>query len=133
MDSTDNVTGATVINGGTGYTTAPSCAIAGPTNANPYLSPTNTTLFAGGTQATCTAAVTAGSQTAVWTVKISERRRSGSTDRIDEQLWSSHLRTLHTGWSEHDGHRDRPYDIARWLLGGYGVPQQRHRHHYLKD
>jgi hypothetical protein len=66
--STDVVTAATVIWGGTGYTTAPTCTIAGPTNANPYKSPTGTTLYAGGTQATCTAAVTATSTTAVWTV-----------------------------------------------------------------
>ncbi len=39
VDSTDNVTAATVINGGTGYTTAPTCTIAGPTNANPYKTP----------------------------------------------------------------------------------------------
>ncbi len=57
MDSTDNITGATVINGGTGYTTAPTCTIAGPTNNQPYKSPTGATLYAGGTQATCTAAV----------------------------------------------------------------------------
>ena len=70
VDSTDNVTAAAVINGGSGYTTAPACAIAGPSNNNPYLSPTGTVLWAGGTQATCTAAVNAGSTTAVWTVKI---------------------------------------------------------------
>jgi hypothetical protein len=70
VDSTDNVTGATVINGGTGYTTAPTCAIAAPSNSNPYKSPTGGTLWAGGTQATCTAAVTATSTEAVWTVAI---------------------------------------------------------------
>ncbi len=75
--STDNVTGATVINGGTGYTTAPTCTIAGPSNNNAYLSPTGSTLYAGGTQATCTAAVTAGSQTAVWTVKIASTSAAG--------------------------------------------------------
>ena len=70
VDSTDVITAGTVINGGTGYTSAPTCTIAGPTNNNPYLSPTGTTLYAGGSQATCTAAVTAGSTNAVWTVKI---------------------------------------------------------------
>jgi hypothetical protein len=70
VDSTDNVTAATVINGGTGYTTAPACAIAGPSNNSPYLSPTGTVLWAGGTQATCTANITSASTTAVWTVKI---------------------------------------------------------------
>ena len=71
VDSTDNVTGATVINGGTGYTTAPTCAIAGPTNAAAYLAPTGASLFAGGTQATCTATVNASSTTAVWTRSVS--------------------------------------------------------------
>jgi len=70
VDSTDVITAAAVINGGTGYTSAPTCTIAGPTNNNPYLSPTGATLYAGGSQATCTAAVTAGSTNAVWTVKI---------------------------------------------------------------
>ena len=68
VTSTDVVTTATVIWGGSGYTTAPTCTIAGPSNNNPYKSPTGTTLYAGGTQATCTAAVTATSTTAVWTV-----------------------------------------------------------------
>ena len=70
VDSTDNVTGATVINGGTGYTSAPTCAIAAPTNSNPYKTPTGTTLWAGGTQATCTATVTATSTTAVWSIAM---------------------------------------------------------------
>jgi hypothetical protein len=70
VDSTDNVTGTVIINGGTGYTSAPTCTIAGPTNNNPYISPTGSTLFAGGTQATCTAAVSASSTTAVWSVGI---------------------------------------------------------------
>src|SRR5208282_4486867 len=59
VDSTDNVTAVTIINGGTGYTTAPTCTIAAPSNLAPYLSPTATVLYAGGTQAKCTAAVTA--------------------------------------------------------------------------
>ena len=71
VNSTDVITGATVINGGTGYTTAPTCTIAGPSNANPYKSPTGTTLWPGGTQATCTTAFNASSQTAIWTVQIS--------------------------------------------------------------
>ena len=80
VDSTDNVTAATVINGGTGYTTAPTCTIAGPTNAAAYLAPTGTTLLAGGTQATCTATVNSGSTTAVWTVKM------GSTSGVGDQI-----------------------------------------------
>jgi hypothetical protein len=72
VDSTDVITGATVINGGSGYTSAPNCTIAGPSNSNPYLSPTGTTLWAGGTQATCTASVSSSTTTAVWTVKFGE-------------------------------------------------------------
>jgi hypothetical protein len=77
VDSTDNVTGATVINGGSGYTTAPTCTIAGPTNNQPYLSPTGSTLYAGGTQATCTAAVNAATTAAVWTIKIGSTTVAG--------------------------------------------------------
>ncbi len=77
VDSTDNVTLVTVINGGTGYTTAPTCTIAAPSNSNPYKSPTGTTLWAGGTQATCTSNVTPGSTTAVWTVKIASASGAG--------------------------------------------------------
>ena len=76
VDSTDNVTAATVLNGGTGYTSAPTCTIAGPTNNQPYYSPTGTQLWAGGTQATCTAAVLPGSTNAVWTVAITTSSRS---------------------------------------------------------
>jgi len=79
VDSTDNVTGATVLWGGTGYTTAPTCTIAGPTNVNPYKSPTNTTLWAGGTQATCTATVSSGTTTAVWTVLMVSTSGVGDT------------------------------------------------------
>ncbi len=77
VDSTDNVTAATVINGGSGYTSAPTCTIAGPTNNQPYKTPTGTTLWAGGTQATCTAAVNTGSTTAVWTVVIASASSAG--------------------------------------------------------
>ncbi len=77
VDSTDVITLATMINGGTGYTSAPTCAIAGPTNNQPYKSPTGTTLYAGGTQATCTATVNTNSTTAVWTVKINNAAAAG--------------------------------------------------------
>ena len=80
--STDNVTAATVINGGTGYTSAPTCAIAGPSNAAPYLAPTGATLWAGGTQATCTAAFNSGTTTAVWTVAMSSTSGVGETITI---------------------------------------------------
>ncbi len=77
VDSTDNVTGATVISGGSGYTSAPTCTIAGPSNSNPYKAPTGTTLWAGGTQATCTATVSSSSTTAVWTVAIASTTAAG--------------------------------------------------------
>jgi hypothetical protein len=70
VDSTSQVVGGTVISGGTGYTAAPTCAVAGPTNNSPYLSPTAVTLYAGGTQAACTATVSASSTTAVWSIDI---------------------------------------------------------------
>ena len=79
VDSTDNVTAATVINGGTGYIAAPTCTIAAPTNSNPYLTPVGGTLWAGGTQATCTAAVTATSTTAVWSIKMLSTSGVGDT------------------------------------------------------
>ena len=65
--STGNVTSVTRSAGGSGYTTA-ACAIAAPSNLNQYLSPPNptvTTLWAGGTPATCTATVSGGAVTAV--------------------------------------------------------------------
>ena len=96
VDSTDVITAGSVINGGTGYTSAPTCTIAGPTNNNPYMSPTNTTLFAGGTQATCTATVNTGSTTAVWTVRIGSASAAGQEIVLYQQLWrqSSAGRTL---------------------------------------
>ncbi len=79
VDSTDVITAATVINGGSGYTTVPTCTIAGPTNVSPYLSPTGTTLWAGGTQATCTATVSSSTTTAVWTVAMESVDGVGET------------------------------------------------------
>jgi len=79
VDSTDVIASTSVINGGTGYTTAPTCTIAGPTNNQPYLSPTGSTLYAGGVQATCTASVTATSTTAVWTIAFGSTSVSGQT------------------------------------------------------
>ncbi|MGB0117729.1 MAG: Ig-like domain repeat protein, partial [Terriglobales bacterium] len=79
VDSSDNVTAATVINGGTGYTAAPTCAIAGPTNNSPYVTPTGTTLWAGGTQAACTASVSSSSTTAVWSIAIESSAVAGQT------------------------------------------------------
>ncbi len=85
VDSTDNVTGcdrhlteARVI-----PPRRPAPSLGQPT-VNPYKSPTGTTLWAGGTQATCTAAVNAGSTTAVWTVAMASTSGSGRHDRPDE-------------------------------------------------
>src|ERR1035438_7369405 len=78
-DSTDVITTGAVIFGGSGYTTAPTCAIAGPTNVSPYKTPGGTTLWAGGAQATCTAAVTATPTTAKWTVVMQSTSGVGDT------------------------------------------------------
>ena len=43
--------------GGSGYTSTPKCSISAPANNSPYLSPTGTTIYAGGKQATCTATI----------------------------------------------------------------------------
>ncbi len=86
VDSTDNVTAAVVLWGGSGYTSAPACAIAGPTNNQPYKAPAHaasgagTTEWAGGTQAACTASVNASTTTAVWTVVMAST--SGVGDQI---------------------------------------------------
>ena len=76
--STDNVTAATVLWGGTGYTTAPTCTIAGPSNNNPYTSSANGTLWAGGTQAHCTATVSASTTNSVWSIVVEST--SAATD-----------------------------------------------------
>jgi hypothetical protein len=62
--STGNVTSVTKGAGGSGYTSA-TCAIAAPSNQSAYTSPQSTTLWAGGTQATCSATVSGGAVTAV--------------------------------------------------------------------
>lgn len=58
--STQALTTGTVTAGGSGYTSAPTCTIGAPSNLNKYLSPSGSTLWAGGTQATCTATINAG-------------------------------------------------------------------------
>ena len=55
--STQALTNGTVTAGGSSYTSAPTCTIGAPSNVNKYLSPGGTTLWAGGTQATCTATI----------------------------------------------------------------------------
>jgi hypothetical protein len=59
---TQAITGATVTAAGSGYTSAPTCTFAAPNNLTAYLSPTGGTIYSGGTQATCTAAIS-GSHT----------------------------------------------------------------------
>ncbi len=60
---TDGVLGTQAIaslklsSGGSGYTSTPKCAIDAPSNLSKYLSPTGTTIYAGGTLATCTATI----------------------------------------------------------------------------
>jgi hypothetical protein len=80
VDSTDTISSTTILTGGSGYTSAPTCIIAGPSNNNPYLSPTGATLWAGGTQATCTAAFNAGTTTAAYTIAF---HASGATINAD--------------------------------------------------
>jgi subtilase family serine protease len=43
--------------GGSGYTSTPTCSISAPSNLSAYTSPEGSTLYSGGTQATCTATV----------------------------------------------------------------------------
>jgi hypothetical protein len=55
--STEKITSLAVKTAGTGYTSVPTCKIAAPANKSQYLSPTGATIYAGGTQATCTAKI----------------------------------------------------------------------------
>jgi hypothetical protein len=55
--STGQVTSIVSTGGGSGYSGTPTCSIAAPNNKSSYVSPQGTTLWAGGTQATCTATV----------------------------------------------------------------------------
>jgi len=55
VSSTQTLTGVTVLTAGSGYTSAPTCTIAAPSNLNTYLTPAGGTIWGGGTQATCTA------------------------------------------------------------------------------
>ena len=70
--STEPVSAVSVIQGGSGYTSVPTCSLGAPATAAEYLSPTGGTIYAGGTQsATCTATINAGSLAAVGTITIS--------------------------------------------------------------
>ncbi|MGC1293074.1 MAG: hypothetical protein WA855_17470, partial [Candidatus Acidiferrales bacterium] len=55
--STQALTTGTVVTGGSGYTSPPTCTIGSPSNLNEYLSPSGGTLWAGGIQATCIATI----------------------------------------------------------------------------
>ena len=68
--TTGPVGSVTVINPGSNYSSTPTCTLAAPANASPYISQTGVTLWPGGTQATCTAIV-GGSSTQVGTVSDS--------------------------------------------------------------
>ncbi len=65
VTSTQTLTGVTVLTGGSGYTSAPTCAIATPSNLYQYLNPAGGILWAGGTQATCTANISGGAVTSI--------------------------------------------------------------------
>ncbi len=54
---TQAISSLTLTSGGSGYTGTPTCTIVAPSNLSPYVSPTGTTIYAGGIQATCTATV----------------------------------------------------------------------------
>jgi hypothetical protein len=57
--STQVITSLSLTAGGSGYTKAPTCTISVPPNLAKYTSPTGTTIYAGGTQAKCTATINA--------------------------------------------------------------------------
>ncbi len=69
--STEPAATVSVITGGSGYTSAPTCALGVPATSTTYLSPTGATLYAGGTQAaSCTASFNAGSTASAATIVI---------------------------------------------------------------
>ena len=69
--SAEPLSAVSVINGGSGYTTAPTCTLGAPATSATYLSPTGGTIYGGGTQAgTCTASINSGSISAVGTIVI---------------------------------------------------------------
>jgi hypothetical protein len=80
VNSTDTVSSTTIVSGGTGYSSNPACTIAGPANSNPYKSPTGATIWAGGTQAACTATFNAGSTSAAYSIKFISPGSTINTD-----------------------------------------------------
>jgi subtilase family serine protease len=69
--SAEPVSTVSVLQGGSGYTSAPTCTLGVPATVTGYHSPTGGTIYAGGTQATCTATFSPGSISAAGTVTIS--------------------------------------------------------------
>ncbi len=70
--STEPAASVSVITGGSGYTSAPTCTLGAPATSSAYLSPAGATLYAGGTQAgTCTATINAGSKATAGTIVVS--------------------------------------------------------------
>jgi subtilase family serine protease len=59
--STEQISTVSVIQGGSGYTSAPTCTIGAPATGTAYLSPTGGTIYAGGSQAgSCSASINSG-------------------------------------------------------------------------
>ncbi len=69
----------TVTAAGTGYTSAPTCTLGAPSNLGQYSSPTGTSLWGGGTQATCTATVGAGRVTGVTITGLGQGYTGGAS------------------------------------------------------
>jgi subtilase family serine protease len=69
----------TVTAGGSGYTSAPTCKLGAPSNLSSYQSPSGTTLWGGGTQATCTATVSGGAVTAITTTNTGQGYTGGAS------------------------------------------------------
>lgn len=63
--STQKITSLKLNKGGSGFTSTPVCAITVPNNKSRYTSPTGTAIYAGGTQAKCTATMSGGVVAAV--------------------------------------------------------------------
>ena len=69
----------TVTAGGSGYTSAPTCSLGAPSNLSTYQSPGGTTLWSGGTQATCTATVSGGAVTVITITGASQGYTGGAS------------------------------------------------------
>jgi subtilase family serine protease len=64
--STEPLSAVSVIQGGSGYTSAPTCTLGAPATLEEYLSPTGASIYGGGTQAgSCTASINSGEVSSV--------------------------------------------------------------------